>query len=345
MTHRQPFQDIAAEFGGAFDIAELSKFPLLRFIATRRRELETHEQRHFELSERAGRARRLQIGYAYNLEFNARATVRDDVDVIIVNAGVPMRLAVIVHAFIVSAWIENRPATITQHEAINGAVDLSQLPDLPPPLQSLFNALHSYAERFVLAHELAHITNGHVDWVRRSGLQGIEELRMAGNSGISGLDRQTLEWNADCSATADLINHAASLGGLNIEELKLAMTGAYICARVFAPTADDTSVEQMLEAEHPPGFVRMQNMLYYALMILEQRGWTPEEMMPITQCAAAAEQSWSNTFDVPSFAYHDESLVARGAALVRQFSRRWTTFRTELNEFKRYGELMIITEP
>ncbi len=79
------------------------------------------------------------------------------------------------------------------------------LPPQDPSRRALAKRLTEIAMDFIVAHEFAHIANGHVDYLNENyGLNWIEETStspVAGLNGNSVLPRRTLEMNADEVAT------------------------------------------------------------------------------------------------------------------------------------------------
>jgi hypothetical protein len=57
------------------------------------------------------------------------------------------------------------------------------------------------ARYFIFEHEFCHIFNGHLDWINKTtGFKALGEVGASSIPGLSNLDLQTLEADADCYA-------------------------------------------------------------------------------------------------------------------------------------------------
>ncbi|MFH2066494.1 MAG: hypothetical protein ABIK15_14945 [Pseudomonadota bacterium] len=91
----------------------------------------------------------------------------------------------------------------------NGAYKL-YLP-IDPVRRSYSKILINIAFNFLIAHEMAHLRNGHVDLIRSlSSYSIIEEISGKTPNNISSLTYQTLEMDADCSAVSISLSYAVS---------------------------------------------------------------------------------------------------------------------------------------
>lgn len=347
MTTRSAFELFAAARGGVCPIKELASIPHLDMFATREREHVLILEQFEESCAAAGQRRTMQLGYTHDMTFDAAVTSRGAVDVIAINAGVPLRLANVIHAFVTTMFDADeadahQEPIMSEEAALSGQVHLHSLPTLPPKAKLIFEALLSYAEHFVFQHEFAHVVNGHLDWINQvAGRGDLAELGMASRQGLSGIDMHTLEWDADCEATWRILTHAASIeAGSEMPEVRLAIMAIYIVAKMFGSETHLLNEGEILNRDHPPAYVRITNIFAYASSVLEQTEDTEEEaMMRIISIVSGSSKVWARTFGVDPVNYGDGELIKVGASLIKRITGNWIKLRPQLDELKRYGTL------
>ncbi|MEO7467375.1 MAG: hypothetical protein ABIV36_10200, partial [Sphingobium limneticum] len=148
--------------------------------------------------------------------------------------------------------------------------------DLEDPLRDrMADAISGMAIWFILHHELAHIINGHTRWLRENRQLGlIVEVERPQYPVMSGMERETLEWDADASAVNNLIMMALkpvrrkeggrewweippqnSIG--SIEDAIACVTSAlFICAKYFS-SMDDGDIRDPAPRSHPHPLMRL----------------------------------------------------------------------------------------
>lgn len=124
----------------------------------------------------------IEFGFVDSPKFAAFATTWEQTDFVVLHWGVITTLrsffALIMAGPIFASWI-------------HGA-------ERPKVAKWFFEC----AKVFILWHEVGHIYHGHTSLIAKRGLRFIDELNAFPNDGLGGLDRQTLEMDADGFASA-----------------------------------------------------------------------------------------------------------------------------------------------
>lgn len=317
---------------------------------------------------RQGEPTPLLIDYIEDDDFNAFATNYDGIDMIAVSYGVRKRLVTFFRAVMShQSSFTNVGSTSSRKPVIDARiVDLS-VPisrDMIPALledtkrQRFADDLAIMAELFILEHEWAHIRHGHVDWAASRGCLRMSERGMATDQVLTGLDLQTLEWDADSAAVMALFEYAGEAetvvrDGRNVLQLPsknrfgsveaamvVVSTVAYACFRLFAEASNNYDVEHVLASDHPPAWVRIWLNLQLMPAVLNQVAnvdATPY-LRYFEEGIRGAERMWANVSGKPTISVTEE-LGELASTLHRLFEDRWSSIQPELEMYKRSGRL------
>lgn len=139
------------------------------------------------------------------------------------------------------------------------------------------------AMKFIIYHEIAHIINGHTRWLREQGkLALIAEVQSDNYPSIMGMERETLEWDADSIAIGNVLVHALlpettvvegrdswkipsqNFIGSNDDAIDCVTAAIFICAKYFA-CMDNGDICDPAPRSHPHPIIR----LYSGVMTIE----------------------------------------------------------------------------
>ncbi len=129
----------------------------------------------------------VEIGFFESVNFDAFATTWREVDGIGISWGVMIRLK----------------------ETFDALVAMPSYFDCYNDDQKKYIAtwLRECAKWFIFFHELGHIWNGHTSFLNEHGrAEFYFETSSSGGEALSNIDRQTLEFDADCFAAANIFN-------------------------------------------------------------------------------------------------------------------------------------------
>lgn len=322
----------------------------------------------------AGAPMQLEIGMVEDLSFNAWASTKDGVDVIAINGGVYPTLVGVFRALShvrtffphvgdVNVVEEPGPSPFLASDAAQRAL-LADFPAHPDPeREELARRLASLAMVAIVEHEFAHICNGHVDWVReQSGERHIVEMASGSRSNIDPLDRQTLEWDADCAAVQDVLQAAlepevATVDGIRTwhvsdtnrlgtrEDGVRATIAALFVTHAFYASEDDIFGLADAERTHPNPSVRLHAVVRTAAHVLHFRTGSEDEA-EIKGCVTAAIavlKAWDAIFPVQGgvkrHPYASQSVIDAYTAAITIYKERWARMHPALDRLKRGGRL------
>lgn len=309
---------------------------------------------------RSGKPIILEIGYVDDASFNAFAAHHDGVDIIALHRGNINRLTTTMffmmdrsEAFADVCGDEPRLGVTMSASALRYDDLDGMLPFIGSDqrLRLSFD-LASLAENFIIFHELAHILNGHIDWIgERGGLRMLGERGDAAERGLTTLDYQTLEYDADASAINILVGGAVRGAlkktardvaivpttydpAISIEIRQLAFA-LYTVFKLFE-SAPCASVAEVLQVEHPPARVRAQFALVGINTVLQRHFSIPTKVynIEIARSFIEAELAWNTLTGEPLdhiFTAPDKDL---GTALMELYNERWRDIHPDLDRLK-----------
>ena len=315
---------------------------------------------------------RLELGFALEPEFNAWAATFDGVDFIGINIGVYFILRDLFDRMLSNPNILKGVGDITAEDpqpapyADIDKVDQSSPPQAHPyrpkdPVRAKYSTdLMLLGFDFIFQHELGHIFNGHTDWLNKNlGFRALAEVGAASIPGLSGLDLQTLEMDADCFAAQDGLNRTwgaqrnpdpSITTPVYLEKLPLgsrreatftAMFSYYCVWRLFSEETHG-EVDQILKEDHPPAAYRQRYILGLAGEIaLKQEILTKEEFaQTFGDCATEAEKGFTALTGVPvNKAIHGPDTWTKSGELLNRLTTNWRIIRPQLLPLVRGGNL------
>jgi hypothetical protein len=163
-----------------------------------------------------------------------------------------------------------------------------------PDREFIARALAATCTLFIFFHEFAHIRNGHLDWLAFRNGQPFHSETEGTTAQVSGLERQTLEWNADSIAAlltcnlVGVISRGRWQTGSDEEKLlwiSHLLTAIYCSFRVMS-LLDDTTKPLELPF-HPPVLLRLLSTIN---VIVEQNTFKLDITNSIARAAAQGEQ-------------------------------------------------------
>ncbi|BAR58817.1 hypothetical protein NK6_5659 [Bradyrhizobium diazoefficiens] len=153
----------------------------------------------------------IRFGFVNNGSFNAFATLCENTDIIGMNLGLLINLnnlflAMMSHPEILpkvgNPGVE-QPKLYDPTKAARGiyaaAAETPLLSPNDPVRKDYAQKLSWIGRSFILEHEFCHLFNGHVDWLQNHTKSALfDEIGASLIPGLSSLDRQTFEMDADC---------------------------------------------------------------------------------------------------------------------------------------------------
>jgi hypothetical protein len=309
---------------------------------------------------RAGNPIILEIGFVKEVSYNAFAAHHDGVDIIALNSGNTGRAMSTLHHMMDHSSIFD---DMTGHEPRMGTtVDAEYLrvADLGPMIAyvgaenrlRLVQDIARQAERFLIFHEMAHILNGHVDWVgERFGARLLAENYIATEHGLSTLDYQTIEYDADATAINILVDGAVRKAMLNAGlngkktpitfhdgigfEIKCLSYALYATFKLFE-SAPCIGIDEVLLVNHPPARIRAQLAMVGICTVLWRHFAIPLSVYRpmIAATFLDAELSWSKLTGEGLDHIFTERDAELGLALLDLYNGRWRDIHPDLNRLK-----------
>jgi len=301
--------------------------------------------------------------------FNAFAASLDDCDVIGINRGVYGILlatarGVVSQGFSTSQFAGNqsdvagRTVSGSPKDVLRGIAALD-----PSPLQDDSQDLTAHriarvAFHFMLFHELAHLVNGHCDWV---GLNRAVSLICEMNDGqfeaLEGLERETLEWDADSEAIREILEitlqpHIGGVGGRATwsvpernsfgtpqDAFKFVGAAISICSAYFG-AFDDNDFLSNAPRTHPHPVLRMLSFRGATVQNLAFRcGMTYDEASRFTSPFLEPMRQLNAFFTRDPSVSPPSDIIEIKNARTRQYQHHWAKLHPELDRLKRGGML------
>ncbi|MBB4859613.1 hypothetical protein HNO88_002942 [Novosphingobium chloroacetimidivorans] len=239
----------------------------------------------------------------------------------------------------------------------------NELPKLAKPKhEELASDLYGLTVQYILSHELAHIYNGHCDWAgQRQRLALISEMSSEKIGVHSGLERETLEWDADCWAIQHLLQIVLhpdvqivdGISAWSLKEspwgpidhaLKMVLVAVLTCAR-FWSLNDSSDYTDPTPREHPHPYFRaltafgqIDHVLYF------RTGQKHTQMVARVwnETMDAFASSWMELFPEaakePAF-LADPAIHDVYTSRLKDYARTWAAMHDELDRVKRGGRL------
>jgi hypothetical protein len=171
-------------------------------------------------------------------------------------------------------------------------------------------ALASIAVDFLVAHELAHLRFGHVDYFRKKTGMGFY-LEVGGRSGVSGLTLQTLEMDADAFGVKRSLGAVLMQGGYRFaDKVLLGMSledsiwfwcvGVYTLFKIFDEV--EPKYINLADLSHPPPRMRqIMNTDTMHRLVGRWLGPGHDEACEraVDECVMSVEKSWMTVTGTP----------------------------------------------
>ncbi len=306
--------------------------------------------------------------------FNAFAGSFAEADVIAIYRDVPVLLlklarAMVSHGYILpnikTAGVTVAPIIVpgTVRELLSAARVWEIAPLSDPLRENVAQQLARLAGQYVMAHEFAHIYNGHVDYLKAHlGLSLIAEIQAEGLPSPATFERETLEWDADTMALQSILQTATKpvvrdAGGRSTwavpscneigtrdEAIELTVIAPAICSIFFAES-DKGDPRERGPRTHPHPLFRFSTIYDMILHVLVfKTGGDAQRVAPILEPTVASFLN-SLAATIPramapqSYYITDDEI---GAALVARFKvwqESWAHMHPELDKLKRGGIL------
>ena len=250
----------------------------------------------------------------------------------------------------------------TPTDIANGSKKISVPPLADSKRQLLADLLSSMTLAFIHMHEVSHIYNGHTDWLNRHfRVSAISERPSKEIPLITGLERETLEWDADCSAIQYCLRHAlkpsvTTIDGIDRWEInhsttvsvedavKLVFTACLVNTFYFSST-DWTDPRDRKPRSHPHPFFRSHGVIYQIATVLNlrtKRDFT-EAVQSLTSHLPQFINSWRGIFANAAPENYSAWLTSDNFQLsnerIGNWASTWSLMRPELDRYKRGGRL------
>ncbi|RXD02506.1 hypothetical protein EQZ23_17960 [Sphingomonas sp. UV9] len=255
-----------------------------------------------------------------------------------------------------------------------GAVNVWDVPPLADSKREfLALKLAEYANLFIMAHEFAHIFNGHTSYVNRTmGISTIVELDSDITQTAGNYDRETLEWDADSFAqehilkraiestdylvdgrSALLIPETNQIGSLN-DAIAIAFFSSAICSLFFSVNSYQSASDPTPKVHPHPAFRAAGAAAMIAQTLAFRTGGTEEQFQDILHSsieqflmtvkatfATPGEPKWAaNVAQIGDPEVFGHALAQR----TEIWSETWSRIHSELNEAKR-GPMIPLATP
>jgi hypothetical protein len=214
--------------------------------------------------------------------------------------------------------------------------------------------LYERAIDFIIYHELGHIWNGHLRYLKSEhGLTCIDELSMLGDIGPAQLDTQTLEMDADGFAIRELLGRNYRSDGWLDPELEqatfegatplvLALLAPYVVFRLFQDSSELAHAQSYI---HPPAALRMRMMIGYAANLIHGNEiWHVEDLDLAYKTASTAILWGEQIFELFQNDTSGRQVIGtafglEGSAYKRTLLANWAVIRPKLDLLRLGGPL------
>lgn len=243
--------------------------------------------------------------------FNAVAAAFDDADVIAIYRGLLPSLLALCRAIVSQGGIlphlctpdyiaEEIVVGMSLQSIVSGesTFTVNKLND--PEREALAQRVYEAAYMCVLAHEFAHIYDGHIDWLNaQTGLPLLAEMAADSLPSLDGWERETLEWDADCWAVQAVLEHVMQPHVHNVDgrsvwtfqhaadhpdivqDVQIALMGMMTVFLAIA-SQDDRRHDSERPGTHPHALHRLYGALLQIVTVLSFRTGTElESLAPI----------------------------------------------------------------
>jgi hypothetical protein len=216
------------------------------------------------------------------------------------------------------------------------------------------------AFHFVFLHEFAHLFHGHIDWLSENlGFRRLGETGASAIPGLSPIDLQTLEMDADAFGVIDLLTAALGVNydhadrskpptiperyvfGTRANAIFTVMFAVYSVLRLFGGEGleDDVSV---FRADHPPAVYRQRFILGSIEAFIQDLNIVslPDFAEIFVNATVEAEEAFSMlSKNSPLAAPQMNEGFERGRVLLNLLLDNWKKLRPDLDRLKRGGDL------
>lgn len=305
--------------------------------------------------------------------FNAFAASFDDGDIIALNIGALPILRSVCRAFVshgsvcpsvVTEGIVTEPISCpySARDLLVGQEEWHVGPLVDPEREKVASWLLSFCFGYILTHEFAHIYNGHVDFLSQNQLFAlIAELDENAADMSEGFERETLEWDADCVASQEML-HFVLLpetvvkggkstwklpdswpGGSFQETLVLGILPGFICSSLFSCVERSDPLDPSPRSHPHPLFRNMAN-THMASSLLSYRLEQPEDRYEpdVKDAVTVAGATWRKVFTKKSgtnFDRPNEEYVDAYFSRLSMWTKTWEALVPELEQCARGGPL------
>jgi hypothetical protein len=129
---------------------------------------------------------------------------------------------------------------------------------------------------YLFQHELGHTFNGHTGFLKQAiGLNSFPETGASLIAGLSNLDRQTLEFDADRFAIGDCTVRINDVSGSKAGSLYTLLCAVYLLHKVFSVGSKIQSIEDVLSSDHPPAHIRLRLILGSCIEVVRHHKSVP----------------------------------------------------------------------
>jgi hypothetical protein len=304
--------------------------------------------------------------------FNAFAGSFEDADVIAIFRDVPMLLLKVARAMVSQGLIlphirtngiDVEPVIVPgRYKDLLASVRVWEVHALADPRrEEIAKKLSELATLFVLEHEFSHIYSGHADYLTKHlGLAMVAEIEGESLPSPATFERETLEWDADSSASERVLDWAIEPVRTNVngrtawfvplqnrigsrdDAIRLATIAQAICG-YFTVAGEKASILDKAPRTHPHPEFRLSNMFAAVEHSLSYRtGQPPNVYQRIIRSAAEQFFQTINVVflvkeerDRPDF----QTFKAAADARLQIWTSNWEKMHSELDRLKRGGVL------